>query len=100
MYEKEDIRYLYNFVTLFSIVGCNKPDASNNSSGENETLKAEKNLLDFEVTLPASLVSDSEDTLDEDAKAAGVKEIIKNNDGSITLWYDINSLQIQTRRIF
>ncbi|WP_050639625.1 MULTISPECIES: DEK C-terminal domain-containing protein [Clostridia] len=72
-------------VMLLSIVGCSKPDASDKSSGDNVTLKAEKNLFDVEITLPASLVGDSDDTLDEEAKAAGVKEIVKNANGSITL---------------
>lgn len=67
------------------MIGCSKPDSSNNSSEDYETLKAKEKLLDVEVTLPASLVSDSEDPLDEEAKAAGVKKIVKNDDGSITL---------------
>lgn len=48
-------------------------------------MKAEKNLLSVEVTLPASLVKDGEAELDEEAKEAGVKEITKNEDGSITM---------------
>lgn len=54
-------------------------------SSDGESLKAEKNLLSVEVTLPASLVGDDDLTLDEEAKAAGVKEITKNEDGSVTM---------------
>lgn len=54
-------------------------------SSDGKSLKAEKNLLSVEVTLPASLVGDDDLTLDEEAKAAGVKEITKNEDGSVTM---------------
>lgn len=55
------------------------------SSDDGGSLKAEKNLLSVEITLPASLVGDDSTELDEEAKAAGVKEITKNEDGSITM---------------
>ena len=42
-------------------------------------LKKEQKTV--EITLPASLVGDSEATLDEEAKAAGVTEVTKNEDG-------------------
>ena len=63
--------------------GTDKKEAS--SKEDKGNLKAEKNLLSVEVTLPASLVGDSEATLDEEAKAAGVKDITKNEDGSVTM---------------
>lgn len=59
--------------------------STDQSSDDEEELKAEKNLLSVEVTLPASLVKDGEAELDEEAKEAGVKEITKNEDGSITM---------------
>lgn len=59
--------------------------STDQSSDDGEELKAEKNLLSVEVTLPASLVKDGEAELDEEAKEAGVKEITKNEDGSITM---------------
>lgn len=48
-------------------------------------MKAEKNLLSVEVTLPALLIGDSAAELDQEAKDAGVKEVIQNEDGSITM---------------
>lgn len=72
-------------VMLLLNIGCSKPDTSVNSSEDNEILKVEKNLFDVEVTLPTSLVGDSDDTLDEVVKTAGVTDITKNEDGSITM---------------
>lgn len=65
--------------------GSNSATSTDQSSDDGEELKAEKNLLNVEVTLPASLVKDGEAELDEEAKEAGVKEITKNEDGSITM---------------
>lgn len=50
-----------------------------------DTLNAEKNLLSVELTIPSSLLEDDAAVLDEEAKAAGVKEITQNDDGSITM---------------
>ena len=65
--------------------GNNSEASTDQSSDDGEGLKAEKNLLSVEVTLPASLIKDGEAELDEEAKEAGVKEITKNEDGSITM---------------
>lgn len=65
--------------------GNNSEASTDQSSDDGEGLKAEKNLLSVEVTLPTSLVKDGEAELDEEAKEAGVKEITKNEDGSITM---------------
>ncbi|MFR5691748.1 MAG: hypothetical protein ACLUDJ_02725 [Lachnospiraceae bacterium] len=62
-----------------------KPEKKEEKSESNDKLEAEKNLLSVEVTLPASLVGDSAAELDQEAKDAGVKEITKNEDGSITM---------------
>ncbi|MGI5958976.1 MAG: hypothetical protein ACOX60_06145 [Massiliimalia sp.] len=59
--------------------------SGSSQTSDGGTLEAEKNLLDVEVTLPASLIGDSETSLTEEAKAAGITDITKNEDGSITL---------------
>ena len=75
-----------------SLTACGKKEERDSESkkkteesSDGDTLKADKKLLSVEVTLPASLVEDSEITLDEEAQNAGVKEIIKNDDGSVTM---------------
>lgn len=89
---KKVLAALLAVTMALSIVACGNSSEQKNtdkketSSKEDKgNLKAEKNLLSVEVTLPASLVGDSEATLDEEAKAAGVKDIIKNEDGSVTM---------------
>lgn len=62
-----------------------KPEKKEEKTESTDNLKAEKNLLSVEVTLPASLVGDSSAELDQEAKEAGVKEITKNEDGSVTM---------------
>jgi len=59
--------------------------ASTSSSTEETGLKADKNLLSVEVTIPANLIGDNETALTEESKEAGIKEITKNDDGSITM---------------
>lgn len=79
---------------IFSLSACGSKNSSKDdtkdskkteASSDEGSLKADKNLLSVEVTLPASLVGDDDVTLDEEAKAAGVKEITKNEDGSVTM---------------
>ena len=62
-----------------------KPEKKEEKTEDTDTLKAEKNLLSVEVTLPALLIGDSAAELDQEAKDAGVKEVIQNEDGSITM---------------
>lgn len=71
----------------FTACSGNKNTESKKTETSNEggNLKAEKKLLSVEVTLPASLVGDSSTALTEEAKAAGVKQITTNEDGSITM---------------
>ena len=61
------------------------PPKKEEKTEDTDTLKAEKNLLSVEVTLPALLIGDSAAELDQEAKDAGVKEVIQNEDGSITM---------------
>lgn len=61
-------------------------ESSENTESEESELSAEKNLLSVEVTIPASLLDDSDNTeLTEEAKAHGVTDITENTDGSITM---------------
>ncbi len=76
-------------LTVFSCGSKGADDSAKKDSEKTEdteeTLKAEKNLLSVEVTIPATFVGDSEATLSEEAKSAGVKDITKNADGSLTM---------------
>lgn len=61
-------------------------ESSENTESEESELSAEKNLLSVEVTIPASLLDDSDNAeLTEEAKAHGVTDITENADGSITM---------------
>lgn len=60
-------------------------EAPESTTQTTDTLNAEKNLLSVELTIPSSLLEDDAAVLDEEAKAAGVKEITQNDDGSITM---------------
>ena len=60
-------------------------EAPESTTQTTDTLNAEKNLLSVELTIPSSLLEDDAAVLDEESKAAGVKEIIQNDDGSITM---------------
>lgn len=72
-----------------NITACQSNDSNlekkEEKTEDTDTLKAEKNLLSVEVTLPASLIGDSAAELDQEVKDAGVKEVIQNEDGSITM---------------
>ncbi|MEF9942534.1 MAG: hypothetical protein RR799_09510, partial [Lachnospiraceae bacterium] len=86
---KKIIFFLMAVIMSMSLVACGgkQSDGSADSSEKKEeaTLKAEKKILNVEVTIPAGFFDDADTTLDEEAKQAGVKEIIKNDDGSITM---------------
>ncbi|MFB7160250.1 MULTISPECIES: hypothetical protein [unclassified Lysinibacillus] len=52
---------------------------------EETSLKVDKGLLNVEVTIPASFLEGQDiDTAITEAKEEGVKEVIKNSDGSVT----------------
>ncbi|MGC4019361.1 MAG: hypothetical protein QM793_09160 [Muricomes sp.] len=83
---------------ILSLAACAPKEEANNTepvkaeessevkdTSKSETIKTEKNLLSVEITLPASLVGDSTAELDEEMKEAGVMEVTKNPDGSITM---------------
>ncbi|MBD3107378.1 hypothetical protein IEO70_03285 [Bacillus sp. AGMB 02131] len=69
-----------------SLAACSsQEDKSESKKEDNESVEVDKGLLNVEVTLPASLFEGQD--LDEaiaNAKEEGVKEVIKNDDGSVT----------------
>ncbi|MGQ4665522.1 hypothetical protein ACUIJN_06715 [Metabacillus halosaccharovorans] len=92
-------RYTYLFMMLLSLflVACGNNNQENNASNdeesaeqkeeqtEDESVDVKKGLLNVEVTLPASMFEGEDiDTVIADAKKEGVKEVTKNEDGSLT----------------
>lgn len=89
-------------VLCFSMIGCGKNTASKNTDGlkdaeieaiasdeEEQAVEVNKKLVNVEVTLPASFLGMDEEELDidqltKDAKEQGIKDVIVNDDGSIT----------------
>lgn len=65
--------------SIFLLTACNdKEEKSNN-------IEVDKNLTNVEITIPAQLVEDQNiEEIKEEAKENGVKEVIQNDDGSIT----------------
>lgn len=77
-------------ILLFVVAGCNSnsPDTiaeDNDNDSTDESINVEKGIFDVTITLPASMVDleNIEETIAE-AKEKGVKEVIVNDDGSIT----------------
>jgi predicted small lipoprotein YifL len=62
-----------------------KAESTDNKENKDESIEVDKNLLSVEVTLPASMFEDQNiDDVIAQAKEDGVKEVIKNSDGSLT----------------
>ncbi|MCL9971120.1 hypothetical protein MX569_11035 [Anoxybacillus kestanbolensis] len=63
-------------------------EAETNASeniNKDDSISVDKNLLDVEVTLPASLFEGQDiDKVITEAEQDGIKEVIKNDDGSLT----------------
>jgi len=76
------------FVLLLSValVACSSDDATKEKTDENDnSVEVDKGLLNVEVTLPASFFEGQDiDEVITQAKEEGVKEVIKNDDGSLT----------------
>ena len=90
--KKKLIAVLMIAVLTLSLAACQGKDDSKDTSKKEKTEDSsekkaapKKEQKTVEITLPASLVGDSEATLDEEAKAACVTEVTKNEDGSVTL---------------
>lgn len=89
--KKKIVAIMLSAALAMSFTACGNSDTSKadtkkeETSKDDGTLKAEKNILSVEVTLPASMINGDSTTLTDEAKAAGVKEITQNDDGSITM---------------
>ena len=80
-------------VPLFILSACgndekskDKEDVSKND-GETQSVEVDKGLLNVEITLPAAFIDEEEENHEKmiaDAKADGVKDVIVNDDGSLT----------------
>ena len=82
--KKKLIAVLMIAVLTLSLAACQGKDDSKDTSKKEKTEDSsekkaapKKEQKTVEITLPASLVGDSEATLDEEAKAAGVTEVTK-----------------------
>ncbi|MDW0115033.1 hypothetical protein QT711_17875 [Sporosarcina saromensis] len=83
-------------LSIFTLVACSSKDDANEKgdSGKQEENKTEetsgsvavdKGLLNVEVTIPASFLEGEDiDVVVAEAKEDGIKEVTKNDDGSVT----------------
>lgn len=58
-------------------------DVEEADEDESESVDVDKGLLNVEVTIPASMVEDEEETIAE-AEENGIKDTVVNSDGSVT----------------
>ncbi|MGA6192459.1 MULTISPECIES: hypothetical protein [Lysinibacillus] len=72
------------------LIACNQDDDSGKKTdgadkASEEPLKVDKGLINVEVTIPATLYKGQDiDSIISEAKNSGIKEVIKNEDGSLT----------------
>lgn len=79
---KKNYFILLMTVCILFLAACNNNDKKNE---DNDAIGIEKNITNVEITIPASLVDEQTlSELNEEAKEKGIKEVIKNDDGSIT----------------
>ena len=85
--------FILFLVPLFILSACGNDEKSNEkedvskNDGENQSVEVDKGLLNVEITLPASFIDEEEENHEQmiaDAKADGVKDVIVNDDGSLT----------------
>lgn len=81
--------YLLLVVLLIgALAACgNDNEKAKNKNKDDESITVDKNLLSVEITIPASMLELQEKDIDQviaEAKKDGIKEVIKNNDGSLT----------------
>lgn len=88
---KKLVSVLFLVFVMVIVSACGKEEADKKkaepakSEQEEKGVEVEKGLRNVEVTLPASLIGEKDtDELIKEAKAKGVKEVTKNDDGSIT----------------
>ncbi|KIL42707.1 hypothetical protein [Jeotgalibacillus soli] len=81
-------------ISMIAISACSSDNEASTASGEKQesqqtteekSLEVDKGLLNVEVTLPVSMFEGEDiDQVIADAKADGVEEVTKNEDGSLT----------------
>ncbi len=75
---------------LLLLPGCGSPDlgpagGDTDPQASGESIDVEKGLFDVTVTLPASMVElEDPKVITEEAREKGVKEVVVNDDGSVT----------------
>lgn len=74
------------YFSLMIIIGIFLSACNNkNEEKTSDKVQVDKNLTNVEITLPASLVGEQNfSEIQEEAKENGVKEVIQNDDGSVT----------------
>lgn len=78
----KNVKLLFLLVLSIMLVACSSKDEENKNS---DNVDVDKGLVNVEVTLPASFFEDTDmETLKKEAKEDGVKEVIVNDDGSVT----------------
>ncbi|WP_240186132.1 hypothetical protein [Lysinibacillus fusiformis] len=84
------------FLLSILLIACSQGDESFKKTdgadkASEEPLKVDKGLLNVEVTIPATLYKGQDkDTIISEAKNSGIKEVIKNDDGSFSLTYKMS----------
>ena len=75
-------KLLFLLVMSILLVACSSKDEESKKS---DNVDINKGIVNVEVTLPASFFEDTDmEKLKEEAKEDGVKEVIVNDDGSVT----------------
>ena len=75
-------KLFFLLVLSFALVACS---SSKEEKENTESVDVDKGLVNVEVTLPATFFEDTDmETLKENAKEDGIKEVTVNEDGSVT----------------
>ena len=78
----KNVKLLFLLVLSIMLVACSSKDEESKNANN---VDVDKGLVNVEVTLPASLFEDTDmESLKKEAKEDGVKEVIINDDGSVT----------------
>lgn len=80
--------FILFLVPLFILSACGNDEKLSKKDEENQSVEVDKGLLNVEITLPASFIDEdgggNHEQMIADAKADGVKDVIVNDDGSLT----------------
>lgn len=85
-YTLKSIKFLLLLLLSISLVACSSTDDEKKDKKENkDAVEVDKGLLNVEVTLPAAFFEGQDiDKAIAQAKKDGVKEVTKNEDGTLT----------------